>query len=107
MSETANRDDVLSRFRRDLDAAYGPRLERAILFGSRARGDATAESDFDVAVFLHEPAELWDELGRLSHITTRILDETGALISASPFPAGAYHERSPLMQEIRADGVDL
>jgi len=43
----------------------------------------------------------------LSHITTAILNDTGAVISAKPFPAGAYREPSPLMHEIRADGLDL
>ncbi|MBI3180535.1 MAG: nucleotidyltransferase domain-containing protein [Myxococcales bacterium] len=31
---------------------FGPRLERAVLFGSRARGDAGEESDIDVLVLL-------------------------------------------------------
>jgi uncharacterized protein len=73
----------------------------------RARGDAQTDSDYDVAVFLNRPGELWDELGHLSRITTSILNDTGTVISAKPFPAGAYRERSPLMHEIRADGRDL
>lgn len=28
-----------------------PSVERAVLFGSRARGDATERSDYDIAVF--------------------------------------------------------
>jgi predicted nucleotidyltransferase len=31
---------------------YGERAERVVLFGSRARGDAHRDSDYDVAVFL-------------------------------------------------------
>jgi hypothetical protein len=57
--------------------------------------------------FSRTPGELWDELGILSHITTGILNDTGAVISAKPFPAGAYADRSPLMHEIRAEGRDL
>ena len=86
---------------------YGDRIDRVVLFGSRARGDARADSDYDVAVFIKDPRELWDELGSLSHITTDILYETGAVISAKPFRADAYDERSPLMREIRIDGRDL
>jgi uncharacterized protein len=33
-------DPVLIRFRAALDALYGERIERVVLFGSRARGDA-------------------------------------------------------------------
>ena len=98
---------LLIRFRQALNAAFGDRVERVVLFGSRARGDSHPDSDYDVAVFLRQPGELWDELGDLSHITTAILNDTGVVISAKPFRAGAYHERSPLMREIRADGHDL
>ncbi|MGO8801135.1 MAG: nucleotidyltransferase domain-containing protein [Roseiarcus sp.] len=47
-------DPVLSRFRAALDEAYGERIERVVLFGSRARGDARPDSDYDVAVFLKD-----------------------------------------------------
>ena len=38
---------------------------------------------------------------------TAILNDTGAVISANPFPASAYCERTPHMHEIRADDCDL
>ncbi len=107
MAVEAPTDPVLLRFRRDLDAAYGDGVDRVVLFGSRARGDCGLDSDYDIAVFLRHPAGLWDELGRLAHITTDILNDTGAVISAKPFAAELYRDRSPLMQEIRADGIEL
>ncbi|MGH7054757.1 MAG: nucleotidyltransferase family protein [Stellaceae bacterium] len=100
-------DPVLVRFQRALSEVYGSRIERVMLFGSRARGDARPDSDYDIAVFIKDPGELWDELGNLSHITTDILNETGAVLSAKPFRADAYGERSPLMREIRDDGREL
>ena len=100
-------DPVLARFRAALQALYGDRLERAVLFGSRARGDAREDSDYDVAVFLRNFTRPWPELGLLSAITTDILMETGAVISTLPFPAGAYNDRTILMGEIRREGVDL
>ena len=45
-------DPILKRFRAALDRVYGARIERMALFGSRARGDAREDSDYDVAVFL-------------------------------------------------------
>ena len=37
-------DPILKRFRATLDEIYGQRLERVVLYGSRARGDARPES---------------------------------------------------------------
>lgn len=90
-----------------MDEIYGNRLERVVLFGSRARGDARPDSDYDIAVFVREPKSFWKESGQLAEIETDILYETGAVINALPFPAGAYRERTPLMHEVRREGLDL
>lgn len=100
-------DPILKRFRAALADLYGERLERAVLFGSRARGDAREDSDYDVAVFLKEPESFWKESGHLAEIETAILHDTGAVINALPFPAAAYSARTPLMNELRRDGLDL
>ncbi len=44
-------DPILARFRAALDALYGARIERVVLYGSRARGDHREDSDYDIAVF--------------------------------------------------------
>jgi len=100
-------DPVLARFRDGLNQVYGDRVERAVLFGSRARGDAEADSDYDIAVFLHDAGDFWVDVQTLARIGVPILYDTGAVISAKPFPAGSYREPTPLMREIRLDGVDF
>jgi predicted nucleotidyltransferase len=50
-------ETVLADFRARLKALYGPRLERVILFGSRARGDAEPDSDIDVMIVLKQRVE--------------------------------------------------
>lgn len=92
-------DPVLTRFGAALADAYGSRLERAVLFGSRARGDAREDSDYDIAVFLREMADRATEMNRLADISTEILYETGGCIHAMPYGAGAYDDRTPLMHE--------
>ena len=59
---------VQARLREALQAVYGDRLARAVLFGSRARGEAHAESDYDVAVFLHGSEGLWAEKIGRAHV---------------------------------------
>jgi predicted nucleotidyltransferase len=107
MDKAAPPDPVLKRFRATLDELYGARLERAVLYGSRARGDAGPDSDYDIAVFLRDMPDRWEEMKRLADISTALLEETGEFIHAMPHRAGAYNERTPLMHEIRADGIDL
>ena len=108
MSQDIKRDTVLIRFRIALYEMYGERIERVVLFGSRARGDAQPDSDYDVAVFLRDLGDRFAEMNRLADLSTDILDETGEFIHAMPYRAGFYNdERMPLMHEIRADGIDL
>ena len=45
---------VLDRLRERIIHAFGARVRRVILFGSRARGDALPESDYDVLVVFTE-----------------------------------------------------
>jgi predicted nucleotidyltransferase len=100
-------DPVLSRFRAAIAGAYGDRVERIVLFGSRARGDERPDSDYDIAVFLHDLPDCAREMNRLADIGTEILYDIGGVINALPYRAGAYRERTPLMQGIRRDGIDL
>ena len=100
-------NSILAKFRAALTEMYGERIERVVLYGSRARGDAGVDSDYDVAVFLNNLSDRWAEADRIAVAATDILNETGVVIHAMPYPAGAYRERTPLMHEIRREGLDL
>ena len=100
-------DPVLLKFRAALDEVYGGRIERVVLYGSRARGDARPDSDYDVAVFLTDLTDRWNEIDRIVEIETAILCETGAVINALPFRAGAYRERTALMHGLCREGLDV
>src|ERR1700757_4546108 len=102
---TITDDPILKRPRAALDELYGDRIERVVLFGSRARGDAGDDSDYDVAVFLNDLregdlADRWREVDRLAHLRSEILADTEAFIDAKPYPAGAYRNPTALMGEI-------
>jgi hypothetical protein len=47
------------------------------------------------------------EMNRLADLATDILYEVGGVVHAMPYRAGSYNERTPLMHEVRADGIDL
>ncbi len=100
-------DPVMLRFRSALDAAFGARIERVVLFGSRARGDHRSDSDYDVAVFLRDKIDFGRESSLLSDIEIEIEIDTGSTINALPLRAGAHEERTIFMAEVRRDGVVL
>ena len=83
-------DPVLRSFRDAVAELYGPVLDRVVLFGSRARGDAREDSDYDVA-----------------KLQSRFLSEGGPYFETIPFAASDYEKRTPLMHEIRKDGLTL
>ena len=107
MANESTRDPILSRFRAALDEMFGDRLARVVLFGSRARGEARDDSDYDVAVFLKDLPDRWRELHRLADLRVDFIDETGAFFDAKPFSIAACKERTPLMFDIRRDGLDV
>ncbi len=77
------------------------------LFGSRARGDARPDSDYDVAVFLRDMCDRLAEMDHLADLSAAILEETGEFIHAMPYRGCFYNdERTPLMHQIRAEGID-
>ena len=100
-------DPIIEKVRQALQYQYGDRIERIVLFGSRARGDASPDSDYDVAVFLHDMTERSVEVHRLAEIQTALIDEADVFVHAMPFRAGAWADRTPLMREIRLEGRDL
>ena len=50
MKSTVKNDPVLRFFKDAVIARLGPHLRQILLFGSRARGDATVDSDYDLLV---------------------------------------------------------
>ena len=97
-------EEVRSLIRDGLRRLYGDRLERSVLYGSRARGEARPDSDYDVMVFLRDYRGLWDELQPLSRLAVEIFDRTGAIVNFLPAPARDYARKTGFMHEIRSEG---
>jgi len=68
MSRKITNHEVLTRYRDALLVHFPDQLQRLILFGSQARGDATAESDIDILVVVSweeeklELVQIWMDL---------------------------------------------
>ena len=98
---------ILNRLRIELDSLFGSRLEKVVLYGSRARGKAHADSDYDIAVFLKDYKDRFAEFEKITPIQTDLLEETGALISPMVFRAADYAQQTGLMHNIRNEGIPL
>jgi predicted nucleotidyltransferase len=66
--------DFLARIPADI------RLERAILFGSRARGEHRPDSDADLALILYEQGNDGNTLSRLAALAWDVFLDTGIMI---------------------------
>jgi uncharacterized protein len=106
MDSAVTLDPALKRFRDAVAELYGPALDRVVLFGSRARGDATEDSDYDVAVFLRDMPNRWAEWDRLTRLAIPFMDED-VVIQVVPFRTSDFDRRTPIMHEIRKDGLTL
>jgi uncharacterized protein len=60
------------------------RLEQAILFGSRVRGEATADSDADLALVLRERGNDGEILSMLSGLAYHVFLDTGIMVQPVP-----------------------
>lgn len=98
---------LLARLKQELRARYGDRLKNVILFGSRARGDAREDSDWDVAVVVEGWDEFWPEQRRLSGLGFDLLMETGAPFSLKLMAPQELSRETLLMENIRHEGLPV
>jgi predicted nucleotidyltransferase len=101
--------EALQKFASVVRSRFGARLRELTLFGSRARGTATTESDVDVLVVVQG---LTGAEGReLGYLAGDLLTEFGVLISPLALtPERIEHLRAGrrlLAQDIARDGVAL
>ncbi|MCK4736478.1 MAG: nucleotidyltransferase domain-containing protein [Methanophagales archaeon] len=52
--EQKNEKEIMHLFGQEIRKRFGHRLKKIVLFGSRARGDSTHDSDYDCLVILNE-----------------------------------------------------
>ncbi|MFN8702134.1 MAG: nucleotidyltransferase family protein [Rhodospirillales bacterium] len=98
-------EPFLYEFRVALEAAFPSRVQKAVLFGSRARGDATQESDWDVAVFIED----YDRAVDQRHLvrTSVPFRMKGHMIAAIGIRSDRKDVSRPLLDEIDRDGLEI
>ena len=100
--------EIAARVAEDLRALYGERLRHVLLFGSRARGDAAADSDVDLLVVLNQVEQPWAERRRMSEILWRHSFAGGIVVTALPVGEAEYENPDePVLIRAREEAVEL
>ncbi|HLA64926.1 MAG TPA: nucleotidyltransferase domain-containing protein [Rhodothermales bacterium] len=91
-----------------LAAHYGERLERVVLYGSHARGDAGPDSDLDLLVVLRGGYEPYAEIKGTLPLYHELLDRYDVLVSIQPYSEGeAADLGNPFMWNVADEGVEV
>lgn len=99
---------ILAELRQRLEALYGPRLVKMILYGSQARGDAEPGSDVDVLLVLQGRVAPGKEIARTSDIRLELSLEHNTVVSCAYVSSHRYvSERSPFLLNVRREGVAI
>ena len=103
----ANIQRILKKLQKALLARYGAKLSQVILFGSQARGEASADSDIDVLVVLEDQTEDFArEYENWSDWVSDELLDSGELINLIITSHQRYNSvKSPLYLNIHSEGV--
>ncbi|MCC6919449.1 MAG: nucleotidyltransferase domain-containing protein [Alphaproteobacteria bacterium] len=100
-------DPFVAETAKAVRALYGEKLKGLMLYGSRARGDATPDSDYDFLVLLDDPIDWIAERRRLSSLSLDLELRTGEDAFFMPETPEALQRRTLFMGNVRKDAVRL
>ena len=100
-------DPVIAAFLQYLQRAIGENLREVWLFGSRARGESTTDSDYDVCIVVDADSRETERV--VSATSYEILDEYEDLIGGPVYDQEEWRQSmdTPLGWNIRREGVRL
>ncbi|AFY72065.1 DNA polymerase beta domain protein region (plasmid) [Thalassoporum mexicanum PCC 7367] len=102
---------ILTKLRHYTENLYADRLDRLdrlILFGSQARGDAEQDSDIDILVVLKDEVDSWTEIKRTGDFISQLGLKNNILICNIFVSAQEYLEQNTaLLRNIKREGMTI
>ena len=98
---------ILAQLSHELQSRLGSHLKKIILFGSKARGDDSLDSDFDCLVVVDEVTPEVREA--IDELAGELLFEHNAVFSIFPIAENVFQNRrfDPFLNSIRKEGIVL
>ncbi|MDI6733398.1 MAG: nucleotidyltransferase domain-containing protein [Planctomycetota bacterium] len=97
---------ILQEFKTNLSALFGTRLSRLIVYGSNARGEATADSDIDILVVLKTIENYLADWNKALATAAELSYHYDTLISVLITTEEEFISKiSPLFVNIRKEGL--
>jgi len=106
VSKTNVKNGILA-FKNLVHQLYGEDLERVILFGSQARGDAKEDSDVDILIVTQKHLSLDRRKKLIAFISDLAINHNILINFMEMSPQRFNSERSPLLLNIRREGIVL
>jgi len=101
--------DALQTYLSAAQERFGPQLVEVLLFGSKARGEASPGSDVDVVVILERPTA--QDLGDARGLGFDVLLSHGVFLSVRARSTDAWHTlatmQSMFYRNVLRDGISL
>ena len=97
---------ILQKVKQSLSKFYQDKLEKIILYGSQARGDATEYSDIDILVVLKSAINPYDEIDKTSEIIADLCLEYDVVISRHFISSEKFNnQNTPFIYNVKKEGI--
>jgi len=99
---------ILEKLKKELMKIYGDKVDRILLYGSRARGDNRPDSDIDILIVLKDDFNYSEMLRLSSDLAASLSLENDVVISRAFVSKEQFENRqTPFLMNVRREAVPV